>query len=71
MEALPARDARLLRNRLVEIADYPERFVDCEESDLSERAINVHILGRHAIRYWHDVNDRHVKILRISLADRS
>lgn len=71
IEALPRRQGRALRNRFVEIAEFPTHYSDCQERDAKGRFLDIHIFGRFAIRYWDDVNDGHLKILEIGLADRA
>jgi hypothetical protein len=71
IEALPRQQGRLLRQRLLEICEYPNRFGDFEEPDLKRRPLSVHIYREFAIWFWHDFNDRHVKVLRIGWADRA
>ena len=70
LEGLPARDRKLLRNRFVKITDWPSQFSDFKEHDSSGRALDVHVCGRYAIRYWEDFADKHLKILEVSFADR-
>lgn len=69
MERLPARERKKLRDRFVEINDWPSRHSDFKEPDAAGRQLDVHICGQYAIRYWEDFADRHVKILDVSLAD--
>ena len=71
IEQLPRREAIAIRNRLVEISENPTYFSDCQEKDCTGRPLDIHILGRFAIRYWHDFNDKHVKILEVGYADRA
>lgn len=70
MEALPRRDQRLLRNRMVAIQDYSRRFSDYTEQDSEGRRVDIHICGKYAIKFWQDHADRHVKILDVHFADR-
>ena len=48
IESVPKRDARAIRGRLVDISKYPDHFSDCQESDLKERLLDVHIFGKYA-----------------------
>lgn len=70
LESLPARDRRPLRERFVQIADWPSRFSDFKEADERGRPLDVHVCVRYAIRFWEDFADRHLKILEVSHADR-
>jgi hypothetical protein len=63
------QDRVLARRR--EIAGFPGRFSDNVEFDARGRRIDVHIFDRHAIKFWDDFADRHLKILDIHPADRS
>lgn len=55
--------------RLREIACAPERFADYHERDASGRDLAVHVFHGHAILYWDDFADRHLKVLEITNAD--
>ena len=55
--------------RLQAIADSPDRFADYHEHDATGRELAVHIFQGHAILYWDDFADRHLKILEITAAD--
>ena len=63
MERLSRKDQRLLRNRFVAIRDYPRRFSDYTQPDSTGRAVDIHICGKYAIKFWEDHSDQHVKIL--------
>lgn len=60
-----------LLKRFREIAAFPSRYSDFVEYDSSGRRVDVHVLGKFAIKFWDDFADRHVKILEVHLADRS
>lgn len=70
MEALPRKDRLVLRNRLVAIQDFPSRYSDYTEYDLTGRRVDIHICGKFAIKFWADHADRHIKILDLHFADR-
>jgi hypothetical protein len=55
--------------RLLEIAGTPDRFIDYHERDARGRDLAVHVSHGHAILYWDDFADRHVKIMEITNAD--
>jgi hypothetical protein len=71
MEALPRKEQRLLRNRLLAIESSPSLHVDYTESDDTGRPVGINICGKYAIKFWEDHADRHVKILDLHLADES
>ena len=71
IEKLPRKDQRLLRNRLVTIRDYPQKFSDYTEYDNARRRVDIHICNQYAIKFWEDHADRHVKILDVGFADKS
>lgn len=64
----PPDEARL-RRRLRQIQETPDRFADYPEKDEHGRDVDVHLCGRFAIVYWTDFPDRHIKVLKIALAD--
>ena len=70
MGSLPRRDRLLLRQRFLQIHDFPGNFSDYKESDATGRTVHINICGRYAIKYWADFADRHIKILDLRLADR-
>ena len=71
IEALSRKDQRLLRDRFVQIQDYPQNLSDYTESDSDGHRVDIHICGRYAIKFWEDHADRHIKILDVRLADKS
>lgn len=70
LERLPPGQRKRLRDRCVAICGYPANFSDYRETDHTGRYLDVHVCGRHAILYWEDFTDRHLKILEIRNADR-
>jgi hypothetical protein len=70
IEALSRENQRMIRNRLVEIQDYPGRYSDYTEYDSEGRRVDIHICGKYAIKFWEDHPDKHLKILNVHLADR-
>ena len=71
IETLSQKDQRLLRDRIVLIQDYPQKFSDYTESDSAGHRVDIHICGRYAIKFWEDHADRHIKILDVRFADKS
>ena len=69
VQALPRRDQQLLWRRFREITEFPRRFADYSEPDVTQRLLDVHLHGGFAIYYWEDAADRHLKILQVSRAD--
>ena len=47
----------------------PDRHSDYYEHDATGRRIEISVFSGHAIHYWIDFADRHVKILAIKSAD--
>jgi hypothetical protein len=70
MASLPRRDQAMLRNRFLQIQDFPQNFSDYRENDAIGRPLDINLCARYAIKYWTDSADRHVKILDLHLADR-
>lgn len=64
----PQVRARLL-DRFRRIREYPSAWSDYKERDATDRLLDVCVREKHAIFYWEDFADRHVKILAIRPAD--
>lgn len=60
---------RTIHKRLRELQDYPSRWSDYQEGDLTGRILHVSICGDFSITYWEDFADRQVKVLEIARAD--
>lgn len=69
LSALPLRSRRVLWGRLREIAESPDRFEDYRQRDAVGRELSAHVFFGHAILFWDDRADRHLKILEIVSAD--
>jgi hypothetical protein len=69
LERADSRRRVAVWKRLREIADSPDRFADYHERDERGRDLAVHIFQDHAILYWDDFADRHLKVLEITAAD--
>jgi hypothetical protein len=69
LEGLPRGTRLQLRNRFVAIREEPRAYSDYTEPDETGRAVDIHICGKFAIKYWVDHADKHVKILDVHLAD--
>ena len=70
MASLRRRDRQMLRQRFLQIQEFPGNFVDYTETDAAGRTVQINVCGRYAIKYWADWADRHLKILDLHLADR-
>lgn len=69
LERLDHRKRVAIWKRLREIARTPDRFADYLERDVRGRDLAVHVFQGHAILYWDDLADRHLKVLEITGAD--
>jgi len=69
LERLRVGEREGVWKRLREIATSPDRFADYHERDARGRDLSVHVFRIHAILYWDDVSDRHLKVLEITKAD--
>ncbi|MEM9282651.1 MAG: hypothetical protein AAGA96_12555 [Verrucomicrobiota bacterium] len=69
LSKLRKQEREALRLRFEAIAETPARFSDYQEKDDVGRDVDVHLFGKHAILFWHDFNDRHLKILDLMPAD--
>jgi hypothetical protein len=71
MESLKKSEVRALRNRFLQITDFPEHYSDYTEPDDIGRLLSINVCGRFAIKYWADFSTMHLKILDVHLADRT
>lgn len=69
LESLRVGERASVWKRLHEIASAPDRFVDYREQDARGRYLAVHVFHKHAILYWDDLSDGHLKVLEITKAD--
>jgi hypothetical protein len=60
---------RLIR-RFESIRNSPHSHSDFVEYDEVGRRIEVNVFEGLAIHYWDDFSDRHIKVLKISSADK-
>lgn len=70
LEKLPARIRRRIRARIQEIEQYPDQCAEFSDTDESGRLVDGCVVDGYAIIYWQDFPDRHVKVMKIELADR-
>jgi hypothetical protein len=69
LNAAPARLRKRLLSHLANIKVSPDRLSDYFEHDLIGRRVEISICSGHAIHYWIDFADRHVKVLAVLPAD--
>lgn len=71
LDTLPKRIRARLLNHFVALRSAPDRNSDFHEHDKSGRCIEISVFADHAIHYWIDFPDRHVKVLIVCPADRA
>lgn len=71
LESLKKTEQRLLIEAFRKIRNSPRQYSDYSENDSSGRPVEIHVVSKHAVKFWVDHADRHVKILEIHLADRT
>ena len=65
------RDREMLFRVIGRMCESPDGYSAFEEYDEEwNRLVDVHLVGEYAISFWDDFADRHLKILRVRLADR-
>jgi hypothetical protein len=69
LDALPKKSRTQLINHFYKIRSFPENHSDYHERDNAGRRIEISIFAGHAIHYWIDSADGHVKILALKTAD--
>jgi hypothetical protein len=70
VEGLSKTDRRAIRDRLVEIRDFPAHRSDYVEHDAVGREVGINICGAFAIKFWVDHAVQQIKILDVHPADR-
>lgn len=65
LDSLPAKVRRRLLDHFVRLRSSPESFSGGHESDQIGRRVEISFFAGHAIHYWIDSADRHVKVLTI------
>jgi hypothetical protein len=70
LAGLTANERRQLRSRFGELAEAPAHWMEVADHDATGRLLWITVCGRFAITFWEDFTDRHIKILRVVLADR-
>jgi hypothetical protein len=69
LERLKTSERTAIWKRLHEILRAPDGFADYLERDARGRDVAVNVFRNHAIVFWDDISDRHLKVLEISKAD--
>jgi len=69
IQSLPKRSRIRLLDHFNKIRSTPEGLSDYHEHDLVGRRVEISIFAGHAIHYWIDHADRHIKILALKSAD--
>lgn len=68
--SLRTAERALLRAHFEEIRRSPMTFSDYTERDEVGRDLDINLFGKHAIIFWCDAADKHVKILDLVPSDR-
>ncbi len=71
LQAMPKRQRELLFQRFREMAASPNHFCDFVEQDRVGRDLGNHVFRKHAITFWQDGADGHLKILGLRSADKA
>jgi len=69
LSALPAKNRKRLLHHLPSLRSAPDRLSDYFEHDAIGRRVEISICSGHAVHYWIDFADRHIKVLAILPAD--
>ncbi|MFT4691674.1 MAG: hypothetical protein ACJASX_001793 [Limisphaerales bacterium] len=71
LESLKKSGQRVLIEAFRAIRNSPRQYSDYSESDSSGRVVEIHVVTKHAVKFWVDHADQHIEILEIHLADRA
>jgi hypothetical protein len=69
LHSLTSSRRRRLLSHFRKIQSFPGRHSDYIDQDEVGRRLDVSLLDGLAIFYWTDAADRHVKILKVTMAD--
>ena len=69
LDALPKKPKLRLLDHLRKIRSSPDDFSDYQERDGTGRRVEISVFAGHAIHYWIDHADQHIKILALKPAD--
>lgn len=69
LDALPKKSRTRLLDHFRKIRSSASDFSDYHERDGVGRRIEISVFSRHAIHFWIDHADQHIKILALKPAD--
>jgi len=69
LDTLPKKSRTRLLDQLRKIRSSPDDFSDYHERDNTGRRVEISVFLGHAIHYWIDHADQHIKILALKPAD--
>jgi len=69
LDSMPKKIRIRLIDHFSKLRQFPSNYSDYYERDSIGRRIEISIFAGHAIHYWIDSADRHVKILALRPAD--
>jgi hypothetical protein len=69
LDALPKKSRTRLLKQFHRIRSSPGDFSDYHERDITGRRVEISVFSGHAIHYWIDNADQHIKILALKPAD--
>jgi len=69
LDALPKNYRTRLLDHFRKIRSSPEDISDYHERDKVGRRVEIAVFSSHAIHYWIDHADQHIKILALKPAD--
>ena len=69
LDSLSKNKRRTILEHFAELRSSPDQHADYQEQDSVGRRIEISVFAGHAICYWIDFANRHVKILTIRPAD--
>ena len=70
LDGLPRSTRKSLLAQIGRLRSSPKQLSDYGESDHIGRRVEVNVFAGYCIHYWIDAADRHVKVMKITLADR-
>jgi hypothetical protein len=69
LDVLPKKSRMRLMEHFRKIRSSPDDFSDYHERDISGRRVEISVFSNHAIHFWIDHADQHIKILALKPAD--
>lgn len=70
LQTLPAPVRQRMFTVFRRIQDFPEQHRQFTETDPTGRLLSALIFQGYAIYFWEDFADRHIKVMRVCIADR-